>query len=72
MKSLREWRVSRLLSQRALSIEAGVSPRTILLTEQGRQTPTLLIMRRICTALEVEPKDVAEFVVAMASKSKAE
>ncbi len=72
VKSLRELRVSKLLSQRALAVEAGVSPQTIFQTEVGRVSPSLIIMRRICTALDVEPKDVTEFVAAMASKSKAE
>lgn len=72
MQSLRELRINALLSQTALANLAGVAPRTILATELGRQTPSLIIMRLISDALEVEPKDVTEFAAAMASKSKTE
>ena len=65
MQSLRELRIRKLMSQRALASRAGVAPRTILQAELGRQTPRLLSMRRICNALDVEPEDVTEFAGAL-------
>ncbi len=65
MHSLRELRIRKLMSQKALALAAGVAPATIGQAELGRQTPRLLSMRRICNALGVEPVDVTEFAGAL-------
>jgi transcriptional regulator with XRE-family HTH domain len=70
MKSLREWRVSRLLSLRDLAGAAGVTPKTILDLETGRRRATFASMRKLADALDVEPTEVAEFVSALDQRSK--
>ena len=54
-------RRQKLLSQRDLAAEAGVTPSTIYLIENGRSVPRLRTMRAICDALQVEPSEVDEF-----------
>ncbi len=65
-KALREWRVEKLLGVKALAREAGVSNKTIVEIEHGRQVPAFRTIRRLSAALEVEPQDVTEFAAAMA------
>jgi transcriptional regulator with XRE-family HTH domain len=72
MKPLREWRAERLLSADALGELAGVSNKTIVQLEHGRQTATFRTMRRICEALGIEPGDVEEFARAIAERGKDE
>jgi transcriptional regulator with XRE-family HTH domain len=59
--ALRVVRVSRLLSMRDLAKQAGVAPSTIYLTETGRTTPHLSVVRRLAAALGVEPHEIDEF-----------
>ena len=59
--NLREARLRQALSIRELAQRAGVSPRTIVQTEQGRQTPTLKTARKISTALGMKPEEIQEF-----------
>lgn len=59
--SLRAVRAERLLSIRELAQLASVAPSTIFLIEAGRTTPQLAVVRRIATALNVDPALVAEF-----------
>jgi transcriptional regulator with XRE-family HTH domain len=59
--SLREVRAERLLSIRDLARLANVAPSTIYLIEMGRSTPQLSVIRRLATALKVDPHAVAEF-----------
>ena len=68
---LRNVRVRALLSQRALAQKAGVSPSTIALLEAGRPAPTpvLQTMRRICSALGVEPTEIVEFQRALDTRT---
>ena len=61
VRSLREVRAARLVSQRELAGLADVSLSAIYLIEAGRTTPRLAIIRRLCAALAVEPWEVAEF-----------
>jgi transcriptional regulator with XRE-family HTH domain len=61
MPTLRELRADRLLTIRALAQQAGVAPSSIHLIETRRVTPQMTTMRRIATALGVDPKTVAEF-----------
>jgi len=50
-----------MLSMRELAQVANVAPSTIYLIETGRSTPQLGVIRRLATALEVDPQTVAEF-----------
>jgi transcriptional regulator with XRE-family HTH domain len=70
VKSLREWRAERLLSVDALAAKAGVSNKTIVQLEYGRQLPTFRTIRRISDALGVPPSEVTEFSQAIAQRSR--
>jgi transcriptional regulator with XRE-family HTH domain len=61
MPTLRELRADRLLSIRELAQQAGVMPSSIYLIEAGRVTPRLSTVRRLATALGVDPEAVTEF-----------
>jgi transcriptional regulator with XRE-family HTH domain len=64
--SLREVRVSQLLTIRALAEAAGVATRTIIDIEAGgRGTPQIGTMRRISAALGVAPSQITEFAAAI-------
>jgi transcriptional regulator with XRE-family HTH domain len=65
MKSLRAWRAERLMSIRELAGRAGVSTRTIVQLENGRQLATFKTMRRVAAALDVSADDVVEFFEAI-------
>jgi len=58
---LRDVRAERLLSIRDLAQLANVAPSTIHLIEAGRSIPQLSVIRRLATALDVDPQGVAEF-----------
>jgi DNA-binding XRE family transcriptional regulator len=64
-KNLREWRQERLMSIADLAAAAGVSTKTLVQVEHGRQRPQWRTMRALCKALDVQPRDVAEFAAAM-------
>ena len=61
MASLRQVRVARLLSIRELAQRAGIAPSTVYLLEAGRSRPSLRVIRKLCSALAVEPEAVDEF-----------
>ncbi len=65
MVSLREARIRRLLSMRALAERAGVALNTVQFAESGRQVPRFASMRRIAAALEMEPTDIDELRAAI-------
>jgi transcriptional regulator with XRE-family HTH domain len=65
MKTLREWRLSRLLSTRALEAAAGVTQKTIIDIEYGRRRPHYGTIGKLSAALGVEPGDVTEFAMAL-------
>jgi transcriptional regulator with XRE-family HTH domain len=65
MKTLREWRLDRLLGVRDLARQADVSTKTIVQVEHGRQLPRLRTIRRLCEALNVQPAEVEEFKAAL-------
>ena len=60
-RPLRAVRAERLLSLRELARLADVASSTIYLIETGRSTPRLPVIRRLSSALEVDPWAVAEF-----------
>ena len=63
--TLKAWRAERLYSIQNLADRAGVSTRTIVQIEHGRQHPKPTTMRKISKALGVEPRSVVEFREAM-------
>ena len=65
MKTLREWRLNRLLSIRGLEAASGVTAKTLVDLEHGRRRPHYATMRKLCAALGVEPGEVAEFAAAL-------
>jgi len=58
-------RRERLLSLAGLATAAGVTEKTIGEIERGNTVPRLGTMRRITDALQVTPRDVAEFAAAL-------
>jgi transcriptional regulator with XRE-family HTH domain len=70
VKSLRDWRADRLMSVRELADRAGVSTKTIVQVEYGRQLATFRTMRRISDALGIEPHEIEEFDQAIAERKK--
>lgn len=70
MKSLREWRAEKLESSKTLSAKAGVSNKTILEIENGRNVPTFKTMRKLSEALGVQPGEVEEFAAAIEERGK--
>jgi transcriptional regulator with XRE-family HTH domain len=54
-------RKERLMTQRELAAAAGVTVATLSYAETGSSTPRIGTIRKICTALGVQPKDVDEF-----------
>ncbi len=71
MVKLRAIRLARALSQRDLAEQAGVTQKTVLDLELGRQEPRLRTIRRIAAALGVEPAEVDEFREALEAKAAA-
>ncbi|HEX5165838.1 MAG TPA: helix-turn-helix domain-containing protein [Thermomicrobiales bacterium] len=69
-KPLRAWRAEQLLSTRRLASEAGTSNKTIVQIENGRQTPTFATIEKITRVLKVDPRDVNEFALALAERSR--
>ncbi len=65
MPALREVRTTRLFSIRDLAQQARVAPSTIYLIEAGRSTASMSVIRRLATALDVDPAAVDEFRQAM-------
>jgi transcriptional regulator with XRE-family HTH domain len=61
MPSLRQTRVSRLLTIRELAQRARVAPSTVYLTEAGRTRPSLRVIRQLAATLAIEPQAVDEF-----------
>jgi len=61
MPTLRALRADRLLSIRALAQQAGMAPSSIYNIETGRRAPHLTTIRRIASALGVDPETVEEF-----------
>ncbi len=60
-RSLREWRMERLLTIRDLARVAGVGAVTVSRIEDGVRVPRSATIQRIAAALGVEPRMVVEF-----------
>ena len=70
VQTLREARVARLLTIRALASRAGVSPYTVHQIERGARPPRFGTIRQISAALGVEPEAVAEFRAVLTGEEK--
>ena len=70
MQTLREWRIARLMSHRALERASGVTAKTIVDIEYGRRVPHYKTIGALSGALGVAPAEVAEFAAALAQRSK--
>jgi transcriptional regulator with XRE-family HTH domain len=70
MKTLREWRLARLMSTRSLEKASGVTQKTIIDLEYGRRRPHYDTMGRLSAALGVEPGEVVEFAAALEAWAK--
>lgn len=68
MQPLRTLRTAKLMSVRELADAAGVTPKTVTDLEYGRRRPTYDTMRRIASALDVGPLEVAEFAATVSSR----
>jgi len=61
-KVLRASRVERGLSQEALALEAGIQRNYVSLIERGINQPTITIIFKLATALEIKPSQIIELV----------
>ncbi|MDQ3549044.1 MAG: helix-turn-helix domain-containing protein [Chloroflexota bacterium] len=69
-KTLRAWRAEQLLSTRRLATVSGTSNKTIVQIENGRQTPTFATIEKISRVLQLEPREVHEFALALAERAR--
>lgn len=69
-KTLRAWRAEQLLSTRRIAALSGTSNKTIVQIENGRQTPTFATIEKISRVLQVEPREVTEFALALAERAR--
>jgi len=58
MKSLKEWREDRYLSQDELAKKANLTKSTINRLERGHHRPIFRTIRKLAAALEVEPQEI--------------
>ena len=70
MKSLRDWRIERLMSLAALAEQSGVTKKTLIDIEHGRRLPHYGTIAVLCRVLDVAPGDVTEFAAALEGRSK--
>lgn len=61
---LRTLRLERGLSQEALALEAGIQRNYVSLIERGINQPTITIIFKLASALEMKPSQVVELVEA--------
>ena len=70
VKSLRDWRIERLLSLAALAEQAGVTKKTLIDIEHGRRLPHYQTIGAVCRMLNVAPTEVTEFAAALEERGK--
>ncbi|CAN5546206.1 hypothetical protein BH23CHL5_BH23CHL5_02020 [soil metagenome] len=71
MKTLREWRLERLLSVGELSRRSSVTKKSLIDLEYGRRPNVHYdTIRRVCEALDVQPTEITEFASALEERSK--
>jgi transcriptional regulator with XRE-family HTH domain len=71
VKTLREWRVERLLSLTSLAAQAGITKKTLIDLELGRRRPHYQTIAALCQVLNVAPGEVVEFVATLDQRSHA-
>ncbi len=71
MKTLRAWRVEKLIGLRELARASGVTHVTIIQIEHGRQIPRLSTIRKLSRTLDIDAKEVTEFAKAIEQMGKA-
>ena len=59
-RKIRALRKSKRLTQEALAHDAGMAMRYLAGIERGEENPTLAILVRLATALDVEPKELLD------------
>ncbi len=59
--TLKRTRMARLLTVRGLAAAAGVSTHTVHEVETGKRSPRFGTIKRLSTALGVDPSEVVEF-----------
>ncbi|MGI8403397.1 MAG: helix-turn-helix transcriptional regulator [Thermomicrobiales bacterium] len=67
-KTLREWRVERLWSQKSLATQADIRQATVAALERG-VLPQYETINKVSIALGVKPFQVSEFAEAIAIRS---
>ena len=65
IRTLEQWRRARLLTLRGLASKSGLSYRTLSYVQNGKQTPGFDTIRRLASALDVSPEQIAECRVPM-------
>jgi transcriptional regulator with XRE-family HTH domain len=61
MPTLREARTGQVLTIRDIAAKAGVSTKTVVDLEAGRAVPKFRTIRKLASALGVNPEDITEF-----------
>jgi transcriptional regulator with XRE-family HTH domain len=69
-KSIRDWRLTRGLSQTALAARADVSSNMIGVYERGQSSPTMLLLERIAAAMDLTLEALLTGPHAAASRSE--
>ncbi len=60
VRTLKQWRDLRFMTQDELAERSGLSKHTILRLEAGRHRPTARTIKALMVALEVHPYQIAE------------
>jgi transcriptional regulator with XRE-family HTH domain len=71
MKTLREWRLERLLSVGELARRSGITKKTLIDLEYGRRSNAHYdTIRQVSAALDVQPAEITEFASVLEARSK--
>lgn len=69
MRTLREWRVEKMLSVNTLARLSGVTKKSIIDIEYGRRRPHYQTMADISRVLDVTPREIAEFAAVLEERT---
>ena len=67
---MKEARAKKLYTMRALADVSGVSLATIRNIEQGKVTPSLGVIQKLVTKLEIDPEEIDEFRMGIEAASR--
>jgi transcriptional regulator with XRE-family HTH domain len=71
MKTLREWRLDRLMSVGELARRSGITKKTLIDLEYGRRSNAHYdTIRQVSAALDVQPAEITEFASVLEERSK--